>query len=174
MDGDAKRRRTKERRKGRAAARSSSIEHWLIREAFLPFITPRLINRGQVNSVICHFNDISSYEINVADLDDLGGAQLPLQRTSFNPARVLSIIFHFYTVVRYLAGIFSEREKEKRASDKTNGKIYYFFAFFLLRRFQENWSNLYMMNLSIIKCNIIYKKSFINHLLIDNKKASTR
>jgi len=31
---------------------------------------PRLINRGQVNSAICYFNNVSSYEINVADLDE--------------------------------------------------------------------------------------------------------
>lgn len=81
----------------RRRARSDPIEHWLIREAFLPFITPRLINRGQVNSAICYFNDVSSYEINAPDLDEEN-----ICRTSFNPVR--SIIFHFYIVVEYLVG----------------------------------------------------------------------
>lgn len=31
---------------------------------FCRFTTPRLINHGQVNSAICYFNDLSSYEIN--------------------------------------------------------------------------------------------------------------
>lgn len=88
-------------------ARSDPIEHWLIRGAFLQFITPRLINRGQVNSAICYFNDVSSYEINVADLDE--ERILPPRRISFNPAR--SIIFHFYAVAGYLATYLSSERK---------------------------------------------------------------
>lgn len=42
----------------------NSIQRPLIRDAFLPFTTPCLINRGRVNSAICYLNDLSSYEIN--------------------------------------------------------------------------------------------------------------
>lgn len=69
------RRRYEEERKEEEAEEAESpsraIQHWLIRETFLPFITPPLINRGQVNSAICYFNDVSSYEINAADLDEV-------------------------------------------------------------------------------------------------------
>lgn len=99
---------------------SGPIEHWLIRGAFLPFITPRLINRGQVNSAICYFNDVSSYEINVADLDEERTS--PPRRTSFNPAR--TIIFHFYAVAGYLAGYLA---REKRIL----GEIYTVSLYFL-------------------------------------------
>lgn len=97
----------------RGRARSNPIEHWLIRGAFLQFITPRLINRGQVNSAICYFNNVSSYEINVADLDE--ERILPPRRISFNPAR--SIIFHFYAVAGYLATDLSRERKTSIEAD---------------------------------------------------------
>lgn len=122
-------------------ARSGSIEHWLIREAFLPFITPPLINRGQVNSAICYFNDVSSYEINVADLDE--ERTLPPRRTSFNPAR--SIIFHFCTVAGYLAGYLA---REKR----TARQVYRFLKFLSFR----------VMGKALIICKIRWKMSAIN------------
>lgn len=88
-----KKKKDKKRTMGRKKPRAIGpyIEHWLIREAFLPFVTPRLINRGQVNSAICYFNNVSSYEINVADLDE--ERILLLRQTSFNLVR--SIISWF-------------------------------------------------------------------------------